>query len=105
MASDPIYISSDNVIEAADQYDTVAGTYLNAATFTVTIKDLSGTSLSGISWPVTMSYVAASNGRYRAVIDKALSISPGITYFAEITGAESGVDVFYRKPLLGTYKQ
>jgi hypothetical protein len=105
MASEPIYISSDNVIEAVDQYDTVAGTYLNSATFTVTIKDISGASVSGVTWPVTMNYVSASNGKYRAVIDKTLAIVAGVTYFAEITGAQSGVDIFYRKPLVGTYKQ
>lgn len=97
------YISSDNTVQLDEFYDPLGAAYLNAATVTVTVKDISGDSVTGISWPITMDYVAASNGKYRGTVDKAISVVDGATYFAEITAAEGTIDKFFRIQLLAQY--
>lgn len=38
--------------------------YVNDATVTVTLYDASGTEVTGQAWPLTLDYIAASNGEY-----------------------------------------
>lgn len=58
--------------------------YLNTATVTVTVKDSTGTNVTGISWPLTMSYVAASNGDYSTDLTSSLSLVANSHYVAYI---------------------
>ncbi len=99
-----LYIGNDTQIDVTGLQNADDSSYLNAATVTVTVKDLSGTEVSGISWPVTLSYESASNGNYSGAIDKALSITEGATYHIEITAAESGLDAFWRIRALAQYR-
>ena len=100
-----IYISNDTLFEVNGLQNALDSTYQNSATVTMTIKDSAGTEVTGISWPLTFSYVAASNGNYNVTVDKAISVSQGARYFAEITAAQAGVDGFWRIPLLGAYRE
>jgi len=106
MATSPTdwYLSADNVVQLGGFQNAIDSSYLNSATVTCTIKDTSGTAVTGISWPVTLDYVAASNGIYRATIDKAIVLTYGSIYHVEITAAESGIDGFWRIPIQATYK-
>ena len=63
-----LYIDNDNVLTLVGLQNSVDSSYLNAATVDVTLVDSDDTELAGESWPVTMSYVAASNGDYRATL-------------------------------------
>lgn len=60
------YHRNDNYLELRNLRKGTDQSYLNAATVTATLKDLDGNNTTGETWPLTMSYVAASNGRYRA---------------------------------------
>ena len=98
------YIGADNVVQLGGFQNAIDSTYLNAATVTCTIKDTSGNEVSGISWPVTLDYVAASDGIYRATIDKAITLTFGNIYYVEITATESGIDGFWRIPIHARYR-
>ena len=98
------YINSDNVVQITGFQNAIDSTYLNSATVTCTIKDTAGNEVSGISWPVTLDYVAASNGNYRATIDKAILLTYSNIYYVEITAAESGIDSFWRIPIHARYR-
>lgn len=99
-----IYLGNDTVIEVTGLQNAVDSSYLNAATVTVTINDSAGTEVVSSQ---ALSYVAASNGNYRATLDKALiaSLTIGSRYFAIITAAESGIDAQWRMPLLMQYRE
>lgn len=99
------YINSDNVIQLDVFYDALNGVYLNAGTVTASMKDLSGTNVSGESWPISLSYVAESNGKYQATVDKDLVLVEGQTYFIEITASQSGIDKFFRRRVIAAYDQ
>lgn len=96
------YYGNDTTIDLTGFQDGVSSSYLNAATVTAVVKDLAGTTVISSQ---TLEYVAASNGNYRAVVDKASVnlLSVGLTYFVEITAAESGIDKFWRVPVLMSY--
>ncbi len=88
-----LYISNDNVLELTGMQNSINAAYLNAATVTVTIVDASGTELTGQTWPTTMSYVASSNGIYRAILEDAIS---GLTDADSLTAkisADAGTDL------------
>jgi hypothetical protein len=82
-----MWIGNDNVLEVDKLKDEAAGSYVNSSTaVTVTLYPLdSTTAVTGETWPVTMSYVAASNGKYRATLKDTLSLTTNSTYVAEIT--------------------
>lgn len=74
-AIDLYYYLNDNIIELNELYDNIGAAYINNATVTVTLEDASGTEITGETWPLAMSYVAASNGKYRATLTSVLSVS------------------------------
>lgn len=62
------YNGSDMVIELNGLYDNLTGSYINTATVTVTLYDDNDVEIPGEVWPLTMSYVASSDGIYRATL-------------------------------------
>ena len=81
-------INSDNVVEVQTLTDVVADTAITTATVTVTLKDSDGVNITGETWPLQMTHVAA--GTYRTT----LSDSLGLTVDTTVTGlfvADDGV--------------
>lgn len=88
------YISNDNVLTLVGLKNSVSGAYLNAATVTVTLMDSEGFEVAGEAWPVTMSYVASSDGNYRATLTKDITgLSNADALVANIE-ADAGVGLF-----------
>jgi len=85
-----LYDDNDMVIELRNLKDESAGTFVNNADVTVTLKDSSGVSVVGDTWPLSMPYVTSSNGVYRATLVDTLSVTPNASYTA-IVSADGGV--------------
>ncbi len=106
--TDVIYKDNDNLVCLGDPdtglgglKNSSTGAYLNGATVTLTaIRDAAGATVSGETFPKTMSYVASSNGRYEAVVDKALAIVPGQAYTAVIDVVSGTLDAHWELPLI-----
>lgn len=79
---------NDNLIEVDELKDEVAGSFLNAATVTADLKDSAG---AAIGSTITLTYVAASNGKYQGTVPDTLVVNLGDRIIAEIT-ADSGPD-------------
>lgn len=98
--SDIWYVNNDNIIDTANAdgegfFDESTGFYLNAATVTGTVRaGESPTSaiITGITQPVTFSYVAGSNGRYKGTFDKLLALVKNTTYYCHISLVSGTVD-------------
>lgn len=85
-----LYVGNDTVLEVKGLKNEVTGAFLNAATVTATLSDsASGAEVSGQSWPVTLAYVAGSDGDYRATLSYAMSLTANGRYTASIT-ADAG---------------
>jgi hypothetical protein len=84
-----ILVGNDNLIEVLDLKNVATGSYINNATVTVTLKDAASVNVTGQSWPVTLNYVAASNGKYRATLVDTLPLVVDETYYATVV-ADAG---------------
>lgn len=84
-----LYVGNDNILELDSLKNDLTGADLNAATVSVTLKDSAGANVAGSSWPLAMTYVAASNGTYRATLGYAIALVAGGRYTATIT-ADAG---------------
>lgn len=84
MAIESLIIDTDNVIELSAFQNETDDSYINDATVTVTLLTMGGTEVSGGAWPLTMSYVAASDGIYRATLPDTLALKPNKRYLAKV---------------------
>lgn len=75
--------------------------FLNSASVTVTLVTQDGVQVSGSSWPVTMSYVATSDGKYQGILSDDLVIVEDEVYIAEIT-VDGGANLkgFWKFPVV-----
>lgn len=89
-----------HLIELIDLKDDVAGTYINNATVTAVLKDDDGEEIAGASWPLTLNYVASSNGEYRGVLSHELETTVGARLWAEVTAAAVAGQYHRRVPVL-----
>jgi len=96
-----LHYQNDNLIEVDGLKDSTAAGYADASADVklTTIKDADGNEVSGISFPLTLEYVAASSGKFRAVIDKALALVPEAAYTAIVDVAYGTLDGHWEMPL------
>ncbi len=95
MATSIVFVNNDNFVEVKNLRNAISGTFLNAATVRVTIKNTAGVEVSlpsGESFPKTMDYVAASDGIYRTTFDATTGFVAGTKYIATITASEGTLD-------------
>ena len=84
--------AGNNTIEVVIEglKDISAGSYINDATVTVTIYAADGTTeVTGETWPVTMDYVAGSNGNYLGIISADSNIIAETKYKIVITATDT----------------
>lgn len=85
------FVQNSNVLELQGLKDAITNAYINDATVTVTIVNAAtGATVAGQSWPMTMTYVPASSGNYRAILADTISFTAKTKYKAKIT-ANAGV--------------
>lgn len=73
----PIYVGSDNVFRTRGIRNSLTGEFINDAVVELTLLDANGDELSGQSWPLTLSYIASSDGEYQGTIDDAVVAEDG----------------------------
>lgn len=77
---DVLLIANDQTLTVTVQ-DEITGDYINDAAVTATVKDPADNAIAGQSWPLTLDYVAASNGVYRGNLEDTLVLKPNIKYW------------------------
>lgn len=99
--ADVIYKDNDNLVELDALKNAASDAYINNATVTLTaIKNATGTTVTGDTFPKTMTYVTSSNGKYQASVDKLLAVVAGQAYTAVIDAVSSGIDGHWELPLI-----
>jgi hypothetical protein len=86
-----LYLDNDNLLTLEGLTDAVTGLVVNSATVSVTLLDKTGAPISGETWPLSLGYVAASQGVYRATLRNELVLGPHRTVTARIV-ADDGPD-------------
>ncbi len=100
-----LYVSNSTVLELVDLAEAISGEVQTTATVTVTLKDSAGASVTGASWPVTMTHVGASPGTYRALLDAAIEVTAGERYVAGIHAEAGGVVAHWEAPVVAKMRQ
>jgi hypothetical protein len=80
------YVSNDNVVRlsgaSAILVSTGATTFLTSgATVTFRLQTLDLVDVAGETWPVTMSYIAGSDGDFIGVLRESVSLTPDQEYY------------------------
>ena len=101
------FVSNTNLLRVNGLFNVVDGTFVNAGTVTATIVDSNDNEVAGETWPVTLAYVATSDGNYRVALDDETAFVAGASYTAKITaldGTSKGFWEFPFKPQTRTRK-
>jgi len=92
-----LYVDNTNTVTLDGLQNSITAAYINDATVTLTIEDSDGVEVTGETWPLTMSYVATSDGNYRVAIDAVLEDSE--KYSAIINVSSSGSTAKWTVPI------
>jgi len=77
--TDVLYLDTDNVYRVDGVKNSQTGEFINDAVVTLTLKDADGVEIVGETWPLTLDYVAGSDGSYQAALTDALELVDGET--------------------------
>lgn len=80
-----IYTGNDTLLEVAKLQNGVTGEPLNDADVSVTLRDQRGQDVEDTAWPLSLLYVAGSQGLYRVTLPYTLPLQPNARYVAVIT--------------------
>ena len=90
--SNVLYINNDNLVSVDKLRNLGTEVYVNDATVTVRLyTKATGVNVTGETWPLAMSYVAASDGKYIGTLIDTLPLVENTVYTAEII-ASVGAD-------------
>lgn len=89
MAYGTLYVGNDMLLTVSGLKAQTTGNWINNATVTCTLLDAAGDQIPGATWPLTLSYVAGTNGNYRVVLPDTLSLVAGEALRCHVT-ADAG---------------
>lgn len=99
-------IGNDVVLTVTGLLDPLTDEYFNGATVNVTVKDLSGTNVSGQTWPLALNYIVASDGDYEGVLEDGMVLTDGRYYeIAVTTNVGADLVALWRKRLPARYRE
>ena len=79
MSDYTVYLNNDNLLQISLQ-NAVTGEYPTDAVVTAVIVDSEGAQVAGDSWPLSLSYVADSDGTYRGILSHTLEFVQAAHY-------------------------
>jgi hypothetical protein len=79
-----VFVANTNMLELLGLRSEIEDEYIDDAAVSVTIKTKAGVEVSGVTWPLTMAYVAASDGDYRTILSEDLAFVAKADYIAYI---------------------
>ncbi len=88
--AETIYIDNDNLLRLSGLRNEATGDYINSAVVTVTVIDSGDVNVVGQAWPLTLVYVASSNGRYEGTLEETLVLIAAASYTAVIDAVFGG---------------
>lgn len=87
---DVLLVGNDQTIRVSGVQDSQSGDYLNDITVEVWLKERDGTPVPGETWPITLQYVADSNGDYLGNIEDGVELVANRKYLVEIRAEAPG---------------
>ena len=107
MSHSIIYVGNTHRIEVTGLKD-ADGAFQNDATVTLEtlVDELTGTTISGVTLPLSLNYVTASNGDYNAPIPSDAGIVAPNSYIGTIKAIASGGEVgLWQETMIATIRE
>ena len=86
MGDKVLYINNDNEVRLVNLTD-LDGVAVADATVTITVQDLTGTNVTGATFPMTMTYDNTTDSDYAATLPESLVLENGAKYKGVITAS------------------
>lgn len=105
-----VLIGNSMVLELSDEFrnglrDTVTGEWILDATVTATLKNASGVSIAGQTWPLTLAFVTGSRGVYRGTLESDLVITDKQALVCVVDISHSGSVAHTEVPMVGAVRK
>jgi hypothetical protein len=100
MALEVLAINSDNLVRLDGLTNASTGAYINNATVTYALLDPTGATLAS----GTLSFVAASNGRYEGTINHTVSLTLNAFYTLQISAVGGGFQIYRQCQCIAKYR-
>ncbi len=95
-----IFLKNTGLVQINGLKDALTKTPVNDAVATVTLKELDGSEVSGETWPVSLSYLAGSDGNYAATFSDSVAILDEGDYIMEVSAiAPDGSKASWEEPV------
>ena len=95
-----INISNDNLLTVDGVQDAIDGSFISGATVEANLKDENGVLVTGQSFPLLLTFVVGSNGKYIGTLEEALDLSVQTQYTLTIDiDADSGIRANFQIPV------
>lgn len=103
---DYLFVGNSNLVSLVNLRGAGFGeTYVNAATVSMVLLDATGTTVSGPTFPISLSYVTSSPGVYEGVLPSGTELTPGDEYDLILTATASELDSIWRIPFIARYQR
>lgn len=99
MAINVIYKGNDTIVRVSALKNAQDDTFINDAAVTATLKDSTGTNVSGQSWPLTLGYIPSSDGIYEGILEDVLVLTKASNYTLLIDAVKSNIVAHWEVPL------
>ena len=94
------FVSNTILLRVNGLFNVVDAAFVNAGTVTATIVDSNDNEVDGETWPITLAYVAASDGNYRVALDDEVAFVAAASYTAKITALDGASKGFWEFPFI-----
>lgn len=86
-----LWLNNSHVVQLSGLRNGLSDEFANAATVVATLKNSNGAEVAGQAWPVTLAYVANSNGNYNVVLPPNLNLKKSVRYQLSISATSNGL--------------
>jgi len=86
-----LYLNNSHVLQLLGLKNGLDNAFSSSAVVTATLKDSKGNNVPGQTWPLTLNYVADSDGSYNAVLNAGLGLVKNKQYHLKITAVDNGL--------------
>ena len=86
------FVGNTNLLTLLHLQDEITDEYIDDADVEVTVTTEAGVAVGGVTWPLTMLYVAGTDGNYRVALAADMELTAGDCYIAVID-ADAGPDL------------
>jgi hypothetical protein len=98
-----VYISSDNLVTVDALTDPIDDSYVNDATVTAKLTSDAAGVTTVVNSSITLTYVAASDGKYQEAMPSTVSLTDGVNYYLFITATSGTQNITIRKIVRAGY--